>query len=411
MLRNAAEAPRPREVLPESALATGADPGALGGALGGGGRLALRDVSLGLALVLIWAFFASTTPTFLSPRNLSNLAVELSITAVVSLGMLLVIIAGQIDLSVGSGAGLFGGLTTVLMFRHGWPAPAAMAVSLLLGVIVWAAMGYLIVGQRIPAFIITLAGLLVFRGLQWMVIHNATIPVTVGHGSNALAALTAWYLPPPAGYVLAAVIAAGLFWTGWLARRRAAGLRLEPADLWFARTFVAAQLVLLFVTVCNQYRGVPLPALILAAAAIGVGFLLRHTVFGRHLYAVGGNEEAAVISGISVRRVVVGAFAILGFLVALCGLMQTAYAGASTTTIGQLLELDAIAACVIGGTSLRGGRGTVAGVLFGSLIMASLLNGLTLRADSPEVKFIARGCVLALAVWLDVRVSRYSDTP
>jgi D-xylose transport system permease protein len=281
-----------------------------------------------------------------------------------------------------------------------------MALSLALGVVVWALMGRLIIAERIPSFIITLAGLLVFRGLHWMVIHNATIPVTVGQGSNMLAALTTWYLPPAAGYVLAAAIGAGLFWTGWLARRRAAGLRLEPPDVWFARTFVAAQLVLLFVVVCNQYRGVPLPALILAAVAISVGFLLRHTVFGRHLYAVGGNEEAAVISGISVRRVVVGAFAILGFLVALCGLMQTAYAGASTTTIGQLLELDAIAACVIGGTSLRGGRGTVAGVLFGSLIMASLLNGLTLRADSPEVKYVARGLVLAIAVWLDVRVGR-----
>jgi D-xylose transport system permease protein len=394
MLRNAADTPPVSAASAESSSVTG------------GGTLGLRDVSLGLTLIAIWAFFAVTTPTFLSPRNLSNLAVELSITAVVSLGMLLVIIAGQIDLSVGSGAGFFGGVTTVLMFRHGWPAPAAMAVSLVLGVVVWAAMGRLIIGQRIPAFIITLAGLLVFKGLHWMVIRNATIPVAVGQGSNLLAALTTWYLPPAAGYALAAVIAAGLFATGWLARRRLAGLRLEPAELWFARTFVAAQLVLLFVVVCNQYRGVPLPALILAGVSVSVGFLLRHTVFGRHVYAVGGNEEAAVISGISVRTVVIGCFAILGFLTALCGLMQTAYAGASTTTIGQLLELDAIAACVIGGTSLRGGRGTVAGVLFGSVIMASLLNGLTLRADSPEVKYVARGCVLAVAVWIDVRLAR-----
>jgi D-xylose transport system permease protein len=164
----------------------------------GNGGMALRDISLGLTLVLIGVFFASTTPTFLSPRNLSNLAVELSITAVVSLGMLLVIVAGQIDLSVGSGAGLFGAITTVLMFHHGWPAPAAMAVSLILAVIIWAMMGRLIIGQRIPAFIITLAGLLVFKGLHWMVIRNATVPVMVGAGSNLLNALTTWYLPPTA---------------------------------------------------------------------------------------------------------------------------------------------------------------------------------------------------------------------
>jgi len=137
-----------------------------------------------------------------------------------------------------------------------------------------------------------------------------------------------------------------------------------------------------------------------------IGVLLKHTRFGRYLYAVGGNREAALISGIDVSRVVIGAFAIMGALVAVGGFLQTAYAGASTTTIGQLMELDAIAACVIGGASLSGGRGTVTGVLFGSLIMASLLNGLTLMAVSPEVKFIARGVVLALAVWMDVRLNK-----
>jgi D-xylose transport system permease protein len=130
-----------------------------------------------------------------------------------------------------------------------------------------------------------------------------------------------------------------------------------------------------------------------------------HTPFGRYLYAIGGNEEAARLSGVPIRASVIGAFAIMGLVVALTGFMQTAYSGASTTTVGSLMELDAIAACVIGGVSLRGGRGTVLGVLFGSLIMASLLNGMTLMAVSPEIKFIARGLVLAFAVWLDVRLS------
>lgn len=371
---------------------------------------ALRDVSFAVSLMLIWLFFAITTPTFLSPRNLSNLAVELSITAVLSLGMLLVIIAGHIDLSVGSAAGLFGGITAVLIFHHGWAAAPAMGVSLLLGVLGWMAMGGFIHRERVPSFIITLAGLLVFKGLHWTVIANNTIPISVGAAPNLLVLLTTWYLPPNLSYALAVVFVTGLFWAGWNARRRQRqfGFELEPTDIWFGKLFITAQVILLFVIVCNQYRGVPLPALILGAVALAVSILLRHTVFGRHLYAVGGNEEAAVVSGISVGRVVIIAFAILGFLTALCGLMQTAYQGTSTTTIGQLLELDAIAACVIGGTSLRGGRGTVRGVLFGSLIMASLLNGLTLRAEPPERKFIARGVVLALAVWLDVRLARHS---
>jgi D-xylose transport system permease protein len=134
--------------------------------------------------------------------------------------------------------------------------------------------------------------------------------------------------------------------------------------------------------------------------------ITRHTVLGRYLYAIGGNEEAATVSGIPVARVVVAAFGIMGGIVAITGFMQTAYAGASTTTVGELMELDAIAACVIGGVSLKGGRGSVLGVLFGALLMACLLNGMTLMAVSPEFKFIARGTVLALAVWMDVRLGR-----
>jgi D-xylose transport system permease protein len=134
--------------------------------------------------------------------------------------------------------------------------------------------------------------------------------------------------------------------------------------------------------------------------------LTEHTAFGRRLYAIGGNSEAALLAGIDVDKTVIAAYALMGAAVALTGFMQTAYAGASTTTVGDLMELDAIAACVIGGTSLNGGRGNVRGVLFGALIMATLLNGMTLLAVSPEIKYVTRGLVLALAVWLDTRLSR-----
>jgi D-xylose transport system permease protein len=150
----------------------------------------------------------------------------------------------------------------------------------------------------------------------------------------------------------------------------------------------------------------PLPALILAVVAFFVWLLTHHTPFGRYLYAIGGNEEAALVSGVPVRRVTVGAFTLMGLIVAITGFMQTAYGGAATTTVGDLMELDAVAACVIGGVSLRGGRGTVLGVLFGALIMACLINGMTLLAVQPEQKFIARGLVLILAVWMDVRLAR-----
>ena len=373
-----------------------------------GGKILVRDFSMVIALVVIFVFFAFAAPGFVSARNLSNLAVELSITAVLALGMLMIILTSHVDLSVGSGVGLFGGIAAVLVFEHGWPAPASMLVALLLAILVWTLMGAIIVKQKIPAFIITLAGLLVFKGLHWLAIHNATIPVAAGGAANALSLLTTYYLPKPAGLALAAVIVGAAAWAELRGRQRRALLALdvEPVQDTIARVFLMGQLVFLFVLVCNQYRGIPLPALVLAATAFIVWVVTQHMRFGRYLYAIGGNEEAARISGIAVDRVVIGAFAIMGGIVALTGFMQTAYSGASTTTVGGLMELDAIAACVIGGTSLRGGRGTVTGVLFGALIMASLLNGMTLMAVSPEIKFIARGLVLALAVWMDVRLAR-----
>jgi D-xylose transport system permease protein len=366
-----------------------------------------RDFSMVFALLLIWGFFAIATPNFVSARNLSNLAVELAITAVLALGMLLIIVTGHIDLSVGSGVGLLGGIAAVLVFNYAWSAPAAMFLALLIGIIVWTAMGAIIVTQRIPAFIITLAGLMVFKGLHWQVIQNATVPITAGGAENIYSLLTTWYLPPIGGWILAGVVFAIMAWMQLRERQRRAALGFaNPAkDLAFSRLFITGQILLLFVLVCNQFRGIPLPALILAGTALCVWAVTQHTRLGRYFYAVGGNEEAANISGVPVSKVVIGAFAIMGLITALGGFLQTAYAGASTTTTGQLLELDAIAACVIGGTSLKGGRGTVAGVLFGALIMASLINGMTLMAVSPETKTIARGLVLALAVWLDARLA------
>ena len=160
--------------------------------------------------------------------------------------------------------------------------------------------------------------------------------------------------------------------------------------------------MLLTVLVCNQYRGVPITFLILIAIASALHVITRRTPFGRYLLAVGGNTQAAFLCGIQVVPVVVTSFGILGGIIALTGFMQTSYAGASTASIGDLMELDAIAACVIGGTSLKGGRGTVAGTLMGATLMCLLLNGMTLLAVAPEIKFIVRGAVLVAAVLMDV---------
>jgi D-xylose transport system permease protein len=371
-------------------------------------RIATRELSMAIALVAIWAFFAWQEPVFLSSRNLSLLSVELAVTAVLALGMLVVLLPGQIDLSAGSGVGLAGAVAAVLVFWHGVPAPFALLLAALGAVLVWSAMGALIAIERIPAFIMTLGGLLVFRGLHWLVIENQTVPVVEGGSHNVYSLLTTYYLPPVAGYVLAGLAVAAMVAStlNARARRRSYGFAVDDRELAFLKLFVLAQLVFLAVIVTNGYRGVPIALVILGLVAVLVHQLITNTPFGRYLYAIGGNEDAAAVSGVPVRTTIIGAYALMGGIVALTGFMQTAYSGASTSTVGSLMELDAVAACVIGGTSLRGGRGSVLGVLFGALIMASLLNGMTLMAVSPEAKYIARGTVLALAVWLDLRMGQ-----
>lgn len=366
-----------------------------------------RELGMLLALCAVATYFYLANPTFLSPRNLSQLAIELSATAVLGLGMLLIILPGHIDLSVGSGLGLFGAVAAVLIFNYGWSAPSALLIATLAATLTYFLMGWVIVEERVPAFIITLGGLLVFKGLHWLVIDSHTIPVTVGGEDNLYSLLTTSYLSPRVGYatvLIASLIIGNAAWTD-LRRRRAQDLPTN-GELTFLKWFAASQALLLVTVVMNAYQGVPMALLLLGLTAAGVYVLTTHTRFGRYLYAIGGNERASVIAGIPTGRTVKLAFAMIGVVVALAGFLQTAFAGASTTTTGQLMELDAIAACVIGGTSLRGGRGTVVGVLFGAVIMAVLLNGMTLLAVTPERKFIARGLVLALAVWMDVRLSR-----
>ena len=369
-----------------------------------------RDVSMSAALaavlLCVGAVFSVLAPQFLTPRNLSMLLIEFSITSVLALGMLLVLLPGHVDLSAGSGVGLIGGIAAVLIMRGSLPAPLALLVSTGMALVLWRAQGWLIVGQGIPAFIITLGGLLVGKGLFWLVIKSTTVPIVQGGGENLFSLLTTYYLPPLPSLILCALVVAalGLFSARAHQADRIAGIDTD-GELRFLLWFVASQALFVLVLLFGEFRGLPLPAILLASVATFVHVLLRHTRFGRYLYAIGGNEEAAMLSGVPVHRIVIGAFTLLGGIVALTGFLQTAYAGASTTTVGELMELDAVAACVIGGASLRGGRGTVPGVLLGSLIMATLLNGLSLLAVPPEARFIARGLVLAIAAWLDVRLA------
>ena len=365
-----------------------------------------REVTLlGALVVLAGCLAAATGGALLDPRNVSQLLVEVPVNAVLAVGMLLVILTGHIDLAAGSGVGLTGGIMAVLATRHGVAPGIAACCAVVVAIVLWWGMGWLVVRQRVPAFIVTLGGLQALKGLFWVVIENRTVPVAPGGVQNVVSGLTTSYLGTATGWAVWGLVVGLSAVAVWRRRVRRAGLGLvnEEAEPVFLRWFLGVQASALVVVVCNGYRGIPLPMLILCGLAWLVHLLLRHTVLGRYMVAVGGNESAARLSGVPVGAVTLFAFAAAGAVVGLTGLMQTAYAGYSTADIGTLMELDAVAACVMGGVSLRGGSGTVTGVLLGAAIMGVLAKGLSLMGVGPELKYMVRGGVLVLAVWLDVR--------
>ncbi len=372
-------------------------------------KLSIREFSLFFALILIWMFFAAINPEYLGARNISKMGVELAMTTIIAFGMLLVLLPGQIDLSVGSGAAFLGGIASALVFNHSFPAPVALGIGLVCGIVIWLLMGLIIVKHKLPAFIITLGGLLIFRGLDHKVIDGTNVPVS--HGTdNLYTYLTEFNLHPIVGWALITIVGLVFIYNKVQQRKRRQkfGFEVDTSEVSFLKIFVVIQALILATITFNQFQGIPLPVIILAVVGCFVYYLTEHHTLGRHLYAIGSNEEAARLSGIPVERSIVTTFVILGVLTALTGFIQASFVGSSTPQACEYLELDAIAACVIGGTSLKGGRGNVFGVLLGSLIMVSLVKGMTLLGMEPEDKLIARGSVLVLAVWLDIYLARRS---
>jgi D-xylose transport system permease protein len=339
------------------------------------------------ALVAIWVVFSLTTDgTFLRPRNLSLLARQTSVTAILAVGMVLVIVAGQIDLSVGALAGLMGGLAAMAYMQRQWPLGVAFLAVLLGGALLGAAQGSLVAFLKIPPFIVTLGGMLLFQGA----LLGITGGVTVSPSRPFLYVGQA-YVPAWLGWLVAGVMAAVLLTDGV----RAGGRRL------WTRAGLAA-LALGFTAVMNAYEGIPVPVFLLLALAGLFSGVAHHTRFGRHLYAIGGNREAAFYSGISIEKHIVGVFTVMGLLSAVAGIVLTARVGAATSDAGRIMELDAIAAAVIGGTSLLGGQGTVWGALLGALVMASLDNGMSLMNTEAFWQPIIKGSILVAAVAVDM---------
>ncbi|MCM8526646.1 MAG: hypothetical protein NE327_09030, partial [Lentisphaeraceae bacterium] len=262
-------------------------------------EFSIRDFALVISLAVVWIFFYFMDAHFIGARNLTNLAIEFSMASILALGMLLIILSGEIDLSVGSGVGLAGGISCVLIIDSGLPAPLAMLISVAVIVLLWFAMGKLITSQSVPSFIITLGGMLVFRGAFEKTIRNDTVAVAKGNEENLLSILTTHYFPGWQSLLIFAVVAALLYWSMLNKRKREKefGFEVEDFEKSFLKVFVIIQSLLLMTLIMNKNKGVPLSFLILGITALFIHTLTKHTAFGRHLYAIGGNKEAAEISG------------------------------------------------------------------------------------------------------------------
>lgn len=354
-----------------------------------------------VALILIWTIFQILNPNFLSPRNLTNLMVQIADIGVISIGIVLVLLLGEIDLSVGSVSGLGAGVVAVLNVKHGVPAIVSVAAGILTGTLIGFLQGFWFTRFKIPSFVVTLAGLLAWEGALILILGTTGTINVFDPGIDALAGN---FLTVTQGWVIgvAAVVAfiAGMLLTR--RRRAAAGLELGAITGLFFRAALAAILVLVAVSILNSDRGVPVAALILVGLVVIFDYVVRRTPWGRHVLAVGGNAESARRAGISVTGIRLSVFTLAGSLAAFGGIiaMSRVLAVSQSSGGGDVL-LNSIAAAVIGGTSLFGGRGTVWSALTGALVIGSINNGLDLLALSAAIKFMVTGGVLLAAVTVD----------
>ena len=366
-----------------------------------GSKLA-TTVPIYAAIALIWIFFQSQTAgRFIGARNLSEMAQEYSYKPLLAIGVVFVLLLGEIDLSVGYLTLLCATTVAVLSAFAHQPAPIAIAGGIFVCTVLGLAQGFLISALRMPAFVVTLGGFLIFEGLAYHILSGATINVP----DPAIAAIGTSYLPTLLSLAFAILAIAGMAFLGLLGRRQrtAAGLQNAPITGFAARTGAIGALLLIVVTLLDSYRGVPLSLAVLLAFGLVTWYVAAKTPFGRHVYAVGGNVEAARRAGINTVGVRGVVFGITGFFAGGAGVMLVGYAqAASTTAAGPDLLLDVISIAVIGGVSLTGGRGNVWSVLLGGLLIASLDSGLNLMSVDSNYVYVIKGVILLLAILLDV---------
>ncbi|GAA5057956.1 multiple monosaccharide ABC transporter permease [Streptomyces similanensis] len=403
-----------------------APPGGGGPAAGGDGLLRLvldglrrnmRQYGMLIALGLIVVLFEVWTGgDLLLPRNVSNLVLQNSYILILAIGMMLVIIAGHIDLSVGSLTAFVGAFAAVLTVQHGMPWPLALVLCLLVGAAAGSVQGFLIAYLGIPSFIVTLAGMLLFRGLTEILLKGQTL----GPFPDALQKMGNGFLPevgPTTNYhnltlLLGVVLIAAVVWQEVRARRRQREFTLDvvPVKLFALKLVALVAAILVLTLLLASYKGAPIILIILAALVVGYGYVMRNAVFGRHIYAIGGNLPAAKLSGVKDKRVTFQVFLNMGVLAALAGLVVAARLNAASPKAGVNFELEAIASSFIGGASMSGGVGTVLGAIIGGLVLGVLNNGMNLLSVGTDWQQVIKGLALLVAVGFDVWNKRKSGS-
>jgi ABC-type xylose transport system permease subunit len=363
----------------------------------------LGSLPVVIGLVVIWAVFQSQNDAFLSSRNLVNLALQSAATGTIALGIVLVLLLGEIDLSVGSVSGLAAAILAVGMVNNGWPALVAIAAAILAGAVIGLSYGALFTRFGVPSFVITLAGLLGFLGLQLKVL-GAEGSINIPFESGVVAFAQRTFLPDAVAYAVAVAVALAYLLLRLRSNRRrsAAGLSTSPVMNIAVRSALLLVVLVVPVAVLNEDRGVPVMFLLFVTLVVVMDFAIRRTRWGRSVMAVGGNVEAARRAGINVKRIYISVFVLCSSLAAVGGILASSrLAAANQSSGGTDTNLNAIAAAVIGGTSLFGGRGSAYSALLGIIVIQSISNGLSLiNLGSPE-RYMITGAVLLLAVIVD----------
>ncbi|WP_373504294.1 multiple monosaccharide ABC transporter permease [Aestuariivirga sp.] len=368
----------------------------------------VRDYALLLSLLAIMIFFQFTTGgTLFKPINMTNLILQNSYIVIMALGMLLIIVAGHIDLSVGSVSGFVGAVAAVMMVNWKVDPFISVIACLVLGGIIGGAQGYLVAYYKIPAFIVTLAGMLVFKGLALTVLGGAS----VGPFPKEFQLLSSGFVPDFTGgtfnwlaIVIGSAVTAAIIYFNFKERRNQQehGLAEEPDVIFYGRNLLIAVAFLGFSYLMASYKGLPNVLIVMFTLIALFVFITTRTTFGRRVYAMGGNEKAAKLSGINTERMTFLIFAIMGTLAALAGLIFAARLNVATPKAGLGFELEVIAACFIGGAAVTGGVGKIIGAVIGAFIIGVMNNGMSILGVGIDLQQVIKGAVLMLAVFLDV---------